>query len=270
MSSLGLDLQNENLGGGGDPAYQLDVGGVLGQTFSVWGRNLVPFCLTGLIVQSPVLLGLMGMGLAGGKMPLAQGALGLVSNILGLILIGAVTFGVFRALSGEGATLGEIVRLGFSRLGTVWGTAILTGLAVGLGICALIIPGLILMARFWVSVPVAVIEEPGATAAMGRSAELTEGNRWKVFAVAVVLGAIQFGFTMACGIVLALLDTPAAGAAPESARAQAMLSPWLQALQDVLILPIVALNAVGPAVAYYDLRVGKEGADVEDLVKVFA
>ena len=103
---------------------------------------------------------------------------------------------------------------------------------------------------------------------MGRSAELTEGNRWKVFAVAVVLGAIQFGFTMVCGIVLALLDTP--DPAATSARAQAMLSPFLQALLGVLILPMMALNAVGPAVAYYDLRVGKEGADVEDLVKVFA
>ncbi len=263
MSSFGLDLQRESFGRG-DPGFRLEVGDVLSRTLSVWARNFVPFCIVGLIVESPVLLGLAAIALSGASMPIAQRLLELMSNVLGLILAGAVTFGVFRHLKGEQAGLGEILRLGLSRLGTVWGTAILTGLATTLGFCALIIPGLILLTRFWVAVPVAVIEEPGASAAMGRSAELTEGNRWRVFAVAITLGAILVAFVLVFALLMTLLPGT-------STEAPGGVQPaWEQGLLELLMLPMLALNAVAPAVVYHDLRVGKEGADVEELLKVFA
>ncbi|HEX6737711.1 MAG TPA: hypothetical protein VF310_05560, partial [Vicinamibacteria bacterium] len=125
---------------GADPNYRLDVGSVLGRTFKVWASNLVPFCLVGLIVQLPVLLPLLGLALTGTSLPALQQILSVVSNILTLCLVGAVTYGVFQSLRGEGATLGEILRTGFSRLGTVWGTAILSGLAYMVGLCLLIVP----------------------------------------------------------------------------------------------------------------------------------
>ena len=264
MSSLALNLRRQTFDGG-DPNFRLDVGSVLGRTFEVWTRNLGPFCVVGLIVESPVLLGLAAIALSGSSMPILQRLLELTSNVLALILTGAVTFGVFRHLEGERAGLGEILHLGFSRLGTVWGTAILTGLATALGFCALIIPGLILMARFWVSVPVAVIEQPGASAAMGRSGELTAGNRWRVFAVAMVLGAVLVASTLAFGLLLGLLST----SIPTTGTGAAQPA-WQQGLLELFVLPILALNATGPAIVYHDLRVGKEGADVEELIRVFA
>jgi hypothetical protein len=42
-----------------------------------------------------------------------------------------------------------------------------------------------------------------------------------------------------------------------------------QALLTLLLIPVHCLNAIAPAVAYHDLRLGKEGADVEDLLKAF-
>ena len=264
MASPGLSI----LGGAGvgDPRFQLDVGSVFQRTFTIWAGNLVPFCLVGLIVQSPVLLTLVGIEVTGASMPLLQRVLGLVSNILTLILAGGVTYGVFQHLRGEKADFGEILRLGLSRLGTVWGTAILTGLAIALGMCALLIPGLILMTRFWVAVPVAVIEAPGAFAAMGRSGELTEGNRWRVFAVALTLGAAMFVAALFLGLGLALFQ----GSSEAATLGEGLAEPaWSQALLEILLIPLQALNAVAPAIAYHDLRVGKEGADVEDLLRVF-
>src|SRR5689334_3465056 len=54
----------------GDPNFRVDVGSVLARTLSVWGRNLVPFCLVGLVVYSPVLLGLGAIAASGTSMPL--------------------------------------------------------------------------------------------------------------------------------------------------------------------------------------------------------
>jgi hypothetical protein len=269
MASPGLSI----LGGtsGGDPNFRLDVGSVLARTFAVWAGNLIPFFLVGVIVQSPVLLALGAIELSGASMPTLQPLLNLLSKVLTLILTGGVTYGVFQHLRGERASLGDILRLGLSRLGTVWGTAILTGLAIFLGFCALIVPAFILMARFWVSVPVAVIEEPGATAAMGRSAELTEGSRWRVLAVAVLLGVIMIAFMMFCALALGLLAVAMGSEiATDAVGATRAQDPaWAQGLLVLLLIPLQTLNAVAPAIAYHDLRIGKEGADVEELLRVF-
>lgn len=249
---------------GGDALFQLDVGSVLGRTFRIWLENLVPFFLVGLAVNTPVFLGLGAIALTGSTMPLAQNLLDLVSNVLTLVLTGAVTYGVFHSLRGQRAGAREILDKGLSRLGTVWLTGLLAGLGTVLGICALVIPGLILAARWWVAVPVAVIEAPGASNALGRSTELTSGNRWRTFALVLVQGVITVGATMLLGAALGLIE----GSFAEGPRG-AVLMPWAQALLQVLVLPVVALGAVMPAVAYHDLRVGKEGADVEELLKVF-
>ena len=269
MASAGVSI----LGGSSsrNPNYQLDVGSVLQRTFAVWAGNLIPFFLVGLIVQSPVLVALVLIQLSGASMPILQQLLNLLSNLLTLVVAGGITYGVFQALRGQRPGLGEVLRLGLSRLGTVFFTGILTGLALMAGFCLLIVPGFILMARFWVATPVAVIEEPGAVAAMGRSAELTEGSRWRVLAVALLLGVMMVVFVLLFAVALGVLavalgwDMSSGG----SVGSRPTDPAWAQALLEVLIIPLQTLNAVAPAVAYHDLRIGKEGADVEDLLSVF-
>jgi|EndMetStandDraft_2_1072991.scaffolds.fasta_scaffold02587_2 hypothetical protein len=246
----------------GDPNFRVDVGSVLARTLSVWGRNLVPFCLVGLVIYSPVLLGLGAIAASGGSMPIGQKILDVLSNLLTMVLTGGVTYGVFSELRGQRPDVADVLRLGLSRLGTVWLTGLLAGLGMGLGFCALIIPGLVLLARWWVAVPVAVIEAPGASAAISRSTELTEGNRWRIFALAVVVGMLQFGAAVAIAVAISALPGAKSAAANE-------LTAWAEALQELVLIPVLALAAVAPAIAYHDLRIGKEGADIEELLSVF-
>jgi hypothetical protein len=262
MASFGLDLNNDSTGG--DPNFKLDVGSVIGRSFSVWAANLLSFTLVGVVVLSPVLLGLGLLAVTGISQPLAERLLSLVSNILGLALTGGVTYGVFQDIRGERASAGDVLRMGMSKLGTVWVTGLLAGLAIALGFCALIVPGLVLMVRFWLAVPVAVIESPGASASLSRSTELTEGNRWAIFAVAILMFLVQLGATLVLGLIIGLA-TGAGSAAVEPAKQSA----GVQFLLELLVIPIVALAAVAPAIAYHDLRKGKEGADVEELLKAF-
>jgi hypothetical protein len=247
----------------GDPDFQVDVGSVLARTLSVWGRNLVPFCLVGLVVYSPVLLGLGAIAASGTSMPLGQKMFDLLSNLLTMVLTGGITYGVFSELRGQRPDVADVLRLGLSRLGTVWLTGLLVGFGMGLGFCALVIPGLVLLARWWVAVPVAVIETPGASAAISRSTQLTEGNRWRIFAVAIVVTIIQVG--AAAAVAVAITSLPGA----KSPAAADELTAWAQALQELVLIPVMALAAVAPAIAYHDLRIGKEGADIEELLSVF-
>jgi hypothetical protein len=256
--SLGLTGDVAN----GNPNYALDVGGVLGRTFGVWGANLVPFCLVGLVVHSPVLLALVLIGLSGTSQPLLVILLDFLSSFLTLVLTGAVTYGVFQELRGADSSAGEILRLGLSRLGTVFLTGLLSGLATFLGFCALIVPGFVLLSMWWVAVPVAVIESPGASASLSRSNALTEGNRWRVLAVALVIGTGVL-------VVTILLTAALTALAGVRTATGSELSAWSQAFLKLVLIPTQALAAVAPAIVYHDLRVGREGADVDELLKVF-
>src|SRR4029453_14136118 len=117
MLKLGLD----------DPAslrgatnYQLDVGGVIRQSFSVTWSNVGPFYLVGLAVYAPALLLL----LLAAVLPLSAEAATLMTTcsdladrFLGLVLSGALTFGVIEHLRGRPPGVGQTVRVGLRSAG---------------------------------------------------------------------------------------------------------------------------------------------------------
>jgi len=202
-------------------------------------------------------------------MPLLKSGLDLIASLFHLALSGGITYGVFQQLRGQPVGVGDLVRVGYSRLGTVWVTAFMAGVVTALGFCALVIPGLILLVRYWVAVPVAVIESPGGNASLSRSVELTAGSRWPIFGVLLVLSSIGVLSTLLLLEGLRIVGGPALfEAATEGARI-VPLNAGGQALQDALLVPVSCLGAVAPAVAYHDLLVGKEGLDVDALLKVF-
>jgi hypothetical protein len=240
--------------------FELDVGRVFAVTFSCWTAQLLPFTVVGIVVHAPALIGYALMAAAEAK-PQSVTIFSLFANILNLVVSGSVTYGVFQHLRGQAVGAGELLRKGFSKLGAVWAVGIVTGLGITLGLCALIVPGLILLTRWWLAVHVAVIESPGMAESLSRSTELTEGNRWRVFAVVISFTGVAIVVGAVAGAVTALAT---------SALAPAGAVPALRTLVlKVVLLPVELLAAVAPAVAYHDLRVGKEGVDVDDLLAAF-
>lgn len=71
-------------------------------------------------------------------------------------------------------------RRGRRGAGTVLGIGILNGLGVLIGLIVLIVPGLILLVRWSVSVPYALGEDVGVTDALQGSAEETRGAFWPI------------------------------------------------------------------------------------------
>jgi uncharacterized membrane protein len=68
--------------------------------------------------------------------------------------------------------------------------ALITGILIGLGFLALIVPGIILYIMFYLVVPTIIIEDIGAFDSLSRSRRLVS-NRWlKTFVLFLIVGLI--------------------------------------------------------------------------------
>jgi hypothetical protein len=90
------------------------------------------------------------------------------------------------------------------KLGTIIVTGILLGIAIGIGLVLLIVPGLLLMALWIAVIPAIVLEDRGIGESFGRSSDLVRGTFWNVFLVVVLTILIWIGV----GIVLSIAVSP--------------------------------------------------------------
>lgn len=89
----------------------------------------------------------------------------------------------------------------------VAGASILAGLAIGVGLAVLIVPGLILLTYWSLIVPTIVVGESGAMASFGKSWRAIRGHFWQAFGTYVLVFLIWVAFDIALG--LALVTVPA-------------------------------------------------------------
>jgi uncharacterized membrane protein len=73
------------------------------------------------------------------------------------------------------------------RFGAAFGYNLLSNLAIGFGLLLLIVPGLILYTRWAVGLPALLREDLSVSEAMGRSSSLTEGNRWRILGLGLLI-----------------------------------------------------------------------------------
>jgi Membrane domain of glycerophosphoryl diester phosphodiesterase len=101
-------------------------------------------------------------------------------------VIGAVVHDVGRADRGAA----DAYRLTASRLPDLVISAIVTTVGIALGTIALVLPGLLLVARWALVVPLIVLDGLPWRASLSRSNELVRGRTWSVLGVFVVLTLI--------------------------------------------------------------------------------
>ncbi|MDX6317207.1 MAG: hypothetical protein QOD35_607, partial [Nocardioidaceae bacterium] len=82
-------------------------------------------------------------------------------------------------------SLSETLQVARPFVGRVAIASILAGIAIGLGLVLLIVPGLFLITIWAVVIPVVVIEQPPMLSAFGRSRQLVRGRGWNVFGTLV-------------------------------------------------------------------------------------
>lgn len=258
-------------GGSGGPGLpQRGIGEILSTAFEIYKANAAGLLLIVAIVVVP--LSFIGAFIEGvlfapdtervtvlGETietvsPRAAGVAILVALVGALIAV--VINAVLQAALMRGAALGSIgdpvdidasYKWGFARFGSVLLISILVGLAVIGGFILLIIPGVIFLVMFSVSIPALVVENLRGTEAMSRSWNLVKGFFWHALGVIVVAGIIA-------AVVSAIIG---------AIGGDNWFVGWIfQAIAQIITAPFSALVSV---LLYLDLRARREALTAEGL-----
>jgi hypothetical protein len=237
------------------------IGSVVGRSMSVLGKNIVPFGLLYLAINAPSALYALTHPVAVSR-DTTSNMLALAQTIVGMAATAAITYGTINELRGRRRSLGEFLRSGLAQGGAAIRVAFLSGFGILLGFIALVLPGLFLYTIWWVAIPVAVIERPGAFASLTRSANLTKGFRWRIFGLIAAFMILAFGLAMLSGIIVG-------GALGVLGGSEETFTRYVAIIEWLWTTLIMAAQATLSAVGYYDLRVAKEGVEIGDIAAVF-
>jgi hypothetical protein len=235
------------------------LGDVFSKSFGVFGRHLVTFLLLSLLASIPSLVLAFAAPtprlLAAGLTPAFFARL-LVGVICQAIATGAVTYGVIQDLRGGTASMGQGIATAVGRFLPMIGVAISVAFLSGLASLLLIVPGIIVACMYYVAPSACIAERIGVGRSLSRSLYLTEGHRAQIFGASVLIGIVEFIAGFVSAFLVILLGGPL-----DAARVPIMT----QALGVVFR----AFNAVVAGVFYYQLRVAKEGVDIDKIASVF-
>jgi hypothetical protein len=149
---------------------------------------------------------------------------------------------------------------GLRRLWLVIATTILLTLALIAGFIALILPGFWLFVCFAVAIPALLFEELGPAQALGRSFRLVQGRWWATFAALFVMLVLL--------LVIVIVVTGTIVAAVLSDSDNEVLGAILTAIAAILVTALAyPLQAAVVTLIYFDLRVRKEGFDLQLLAE---
>lgn len=192
----------------------------------------------------------------------------LITMLLQLITQGALMRATVRAAAGDRANFADSAMTGLRAALPLLGLGILSALGIFCGIILLIVPGVILWVIWSVAGPALVAERLGPIEAMSRSAGLTKGARWKVFAVQVLM--LIFAWIVGAALT-ALLVTVYGGLQPMTQAMSGGGLPVTWIVLNALVTTVIsAISAIVLASLYIELREWKEGPAIDHLAQVFA
>ncbi|MBN1347707.1 MAG: hypothetical protein JXQ73_33780 [Phycisphaerae bacterium] len=279
----------------------MSVGGILDQTFKLYRKHFLRFLAIVAIVQVPLLLIAMAVvaPLAATSVPASEqvrfessaesedlgggseesdtgpevspgvavammvGVLvGVLLMLLGMTLCNAALIkSISESYLGNDVSVGEAYRFILPKVWPIIVAQILVSLFVGCGILLLIVPGIIFIAWYALTTQVIVIEDRGVMGGVKRSKELSKGNRGKILGVIVSVGLLTIIIKYAGGIlamlILAVLPI-------KSSVVELIVTQGIDIVANVLAAPI---SAAAMILLYYDLRIRKEGFDLEMLAQ---
>lgn len=213
----------------------LDVGSVIGRTFSIYGDQASVLLPAAAVV-------FVAIGVVTAVLVAISPVLAIVAAILSLaattLFTGMVVELVADVQDGRrDATVEQLLKAATPVLGQLILVGIVAGIGIAIGFVLIIVPGLILVTIWSVAAPVVVLENPGGLRALGRSRELVRGNGWSVFGVILML-------VIGVGIVAAVIE--AVGNSGGTG-----VGIVVRIVVQILTAPLAALAA---SVLYFELR----------------
>ena len=239
---------------------------LIGEAFAVISRHVAVMIGISLLVNVPLSLAAFAYGfffggvIAGieagdfsglGSLGFLSAALagGLVYMLGACLVYTAITQAASDDAAGRPVSFGASMATGWRQLLPVTGVVILTAILAIFAGLLFIVPGLYLMALWWLVIP-AIVEERLGFDALGRSASLTEGYRWPMVGLILIYLLVAVGV----GVITAIPEAVLLGFGIPGAVIAALIG----ALGDAFVSVIGATAAL---LAYNRLRQIKEGGD---------
>jgi hypothetical protein len=184
----------------------------------------------------------------------------ILGGLANLLITAACVKAVSDTYLDQPTSVGASLRSALRRLGSLLWMDIILGIGLVFAFIALVIPGVWLYVAWSVATPVLLIERKRGPSAIGRSFALVRGRWWPTagvlllsfLLVAIVSGALS-------GLLLAFLLGGSHGAA-----VKVIVSSFTSGIASMLTRPF---QAVVVTILYYDLRVRRDGYDLELLAE---
>ena len=205
---------------------------------------------------------------------------GIGSFIVSFLVVAGLAYASALVYLDRDITAQDALKQAWRRFFSLLGSAILWGLVVvGLSVTIIGIPFAIYFSVRWglYTLPV-LFEETTARNALRRSTELVRGTWWRVFgimlAVSVIAFMISFILEVSFGFILTLMGVAEIEGATLWDTIRRLFIPipseigWIPyAIRRLVSVAIAGLampiGIIGSALLYFDLRVRKEGFDIE-------
>jgi hypothetical protein len=239
------------------PAGTFRVGSVFSRSFSLFPRIVAKLIVVSAVASLPTIVFAYYGDRSTANPDIRTLIVAFVAIIVSLLLNAlsqaAILYGAFQEMRSRPVSLTESLAKGLTRFLPVIGLSFCLAFGIMVGVILLIVPGVIFWIMWSVAMPACVVERRGPINSMSRSRELTKGHRWAIFGIFILVA-------IAGGIVQKALEVLVSAMAGAIA-ALVVLWVW-QAL-------FVLFEAILVIVIYHDLRVAKEGVDVEQIASVF-
>jgi hypothetical protein len=184
----------------------------------------------------------------------AEIALGIIAPLL---VNGALALFLVDAHLGQPLDWLRSLRTAGERLGGLLWVAIIYGLLVSLGFIAFIVPGIWLAVAWSVAIPALMFEGVGGIEALRRSFRLVRGRWWQTFG-ALLVSVIMLGVVLlVVGLVFGAIES---GLGVRSTVVWLIIHAVSTIVSNLIAYPFIAAII---AVLYIDLRVRKEGLDLQ-------
>jgi hypothetical protein len=189
---------------------------------------------------------------------LGASLIGTGTNLVGdSLVLAACVKALSDAYLGQQPYIGDSLRFGLRRLLPLIVVVILRGIGLAIGFILLVIPGIWLYAAWSVSIPALVIERTGPFRSLGRSRRLVKGSWWRSAGVLVVSSVLAL---VVGGLIEGLLTAAALSSGNPSVVFVVVITVLATIVSAVLLQPFAAAVTT---VLYYDLRIRREGYDLE-------
>ena len=248
-------------------AGEFRVGEVFSRAWTVLSGNVTKFLPLTALLALPDLAGLIpgisdGTAIRNAPPNVSSGTLLAIAGsavafviiwtILNVVTEATVLYGSFQAMRNRPVDIGESFKKGLSRLLPIIGLSFCVAFTLAFGMIFFVVPAFIFLSMYFVALPACIVEELGPFQSMGRSSALTKGHRWKIFGIWLVL----FVVSLVAGTIITTI----------LAVGGVVLSVFGQMVWHTVI---GAYQSIAVAVAYHDLRVAKEGVDIDHIAAVF-